>query len=158
MRQANLARAGQPHLRPLAPDDREGWGSLWRDYLAFYGTERPAQLYDLYFERLLSTEPHEFHAIVAEVEGRLVGLTHYLFHRHGWREENVCYLQDLYAVPEMRGKGLGRALIEAVYDAADRAGAPTVYWLTQTDNAEARKLYDRIGRVSDFIRYDRAIA
>ena len=73
------------------------------------------------------------------------GLAHYLFHRHGWRIENVCYLQDLYADPEVRGTGIGRALIEAVYAAADAAGAPSVYWLTQEFNATARRLYDRIG-------------
>ena len=84
-----------------------------------------------------------------------MGLVHYLFHRHCWREENVCYLQDLYADPEVRGKGIGRALIEAVYAAADAAGAPSVYWLTQDFNHTARKLYDRIGTVTPFIKYAR---
>ena len=93
--------------------------------------------------------------LVADRDGRLVGLTHYLFHRHGWKIENTCYLQDLYADPEVRGQGVGRALIEAVYRAADNAGAPGVYWLTQDFNAEARKLYDRIGVKTPFIKYAR---
>jgi GNAT superfamily N-acetyltransferase len=82
-------------------------------------------------------------------------LVHYLFHRHCWRIEDVCYLQDLYAAPEVRGRGVGRALIEAVYRAADAAGAPSVYWLTQDFNATARQLYDRIGHVTPFVKYVR---
>ena len=104
---------------------------------------------------MLSGDDHEFHGLIAELDGKAVGLVHYLFHRHGWRVENVCYLQDLYADPEVRGQGIGRALIEAVYSAADAAGAPPVYWLTQTFNTTARQLYDRIGVVTPFIKYNR---
>ncbi len=144
-------------IRPLERDDAPHWRRLWRDYLAFYETTRPDQIYESSFERLLGDDPHDFHGLVADLDGRLVGLTHYLFHRHGWRIENVCYLQDLYADPEVRGQGVGRALIEAVYAAADEAGAPQVYWLTQDFNAEARKLYDRIGKVTPFIKYERPL-
>ena len=70
---------------------------------------------------------------------------HYIFHRHGWQIEDVCYLQDLYVAPEARGRGAGRPLIEAVYAAADAAGGPNVYWLTEETNATARRLYDRVG-------------
>ena len=96
-------------------------------------------------------------AKVAEVDGRLMGLTHYLFHRHAWKIESVCYLQDLYVDPKARGLGLGRKLIEAVYARADAAGAPAVYWLTQDFNHEARQLYDRIAKVTPFIRYVRPL-
>ena len=93
--------------------------------------------------------------MVAEGDNGLLGLTHYLFHRHGWKIENTCYLQDLFVDPAARGTGLGRALIEAVYEKADAAGAPSVYWLTQDFNHEARLLYDRIAKVTPFIRYVR---
>ena len=79
----------------------------------------------------------------------------YLFHRHCWKIENVCYLQDLYADPSARGMGVGRALIEAVYEQADAAGAPSVYWMTQEFNHTARQLYDRIGQLTPFIKYQR---
>ena len=85
-----------------------------------------------------------------------LGLTHYLFHRHAWKEEKVCYLQDLFARPEARGTGVGRALIQAVYDEADRLGAPSVYWLTKEFNHPARQLYDRIGTLTPFIKYSRS--
>ncbi|MEM9181418.1 MAG: GNAT family N-acetyltransferase, partial [Pseudomonadota bacterium] len=79
----------------------------------------------------------------------------YLFHRHGWIVANTCYLQDLYARPDVRGRGIGRALIEAVYAAADAAGAAKVYWQTQHSNRTARQLYDRVGELTPFIVYQR---
>ena len=142
-------------VRPLILLDRPAWDDLWTAYLAFYETTRPQNIYDTYFERLLGDDPQDYNCLVAELDGKLVGLTHFLFHRHGWKVENVCYLQDLYADPTVRGQGIGRALIEGVYAAADAMGAPSVYWLTQDFNTEARKLYDRIGTLSPFIKYDR---
>ncbi|TMV06585.1 GNAT family N-acetyltransferase [Ruegeria sediminis] len=129
---------------------------MWGAYLDFYNTSVPKEVYASTFARLLGDDPQDFSCFVAERGGRLVGLTHYLFHRHAWKIENVCYLQDLFARPEARGTGVGRALIEAVYAEADRQGAPTVYWLTQDFNATARKLYDRIGKLTPFIKYQRA--
>ncbi|TDE40718.1 GNAT family N-acetyltransferase [Antarcticimicrobium sediminis] len=142
-------------IRALRPEDRPQWAALWRAYLEYYETTVPDAIYDGTYARLLGEDPQDFSALVAEVDGRLVGLTHYLFHRHGWKIENVCYLQDLYAVPDLRGQGIGRALIEAVYAAADANGSPSVYWLTQDFNATARKLYDRVGVLTPFIKYQR---
>lgn len=143
-------------IRALEARDRAEWARLWEGYLAFYETALPEAVYDSTFARLLGNDVRDFNGLVAERDGRLVGLTHYLFHRHGWKIEEVCYLQDLYADPEVRGLGVGRKLIEAVYAAADAAGAPTVYWLTQDFNATARLLYDRIGVLTPFIKYQRA--
>lgn len=142
-------------VRALRADDRTQWAELWTDYLTFYESSVDPEVYDMTFSRLLGDDPQDFTALVAEQDGRLVGLTHYLFHRHAWKVENVCYLQDLYARPETRGTGVGRALIEAVYTAADANGTPTVYWLTQDFNDTARKLYDRIGKLTPFIKYQR---
>lgn len=142
-------------VRRLTEADRPDWARMWQAYLAFYQTSRPQEVYDTYFARLLGDDPQDFNALIAVLDGRPVGLAHYLHHRHGWRIENVTYLQDLYAEPDVRGQGIGRALIEAVYAAADAAGAPAVYWLTQDFNHEARRLYDRIGKLSPFIKYDR---
>lgn len=143
-------------IRPLRPSDEAEWRRLWTDYLAFYETRVPEPVYASTFARLLGDDPQDFSALIAEVGGRPPGLAHYLFHRHCWRIENVCYLQDLFVDPEARGTGLGRALIEAVYARADAAGCPSVYWLTQDFNTQARQLYDRIAKVTPFIRYTRA--
>ena len=142
-------------IRPVAARDEAEWRALWTGYLEFYQTSVPEQVYRTTFARLLSGDPHEFHGLVAERGGRLIGLTHYLFHRHCWKTENVVYLQDLFVSREARGTGAGRQLIEAVYDAADAAGCPSVYWLTQDFNTTARQLYDRIAHVTPFIRYNR---
>lgn len=146
------------NVRTLNAGDRPAWQQLWTDYLTFYGSSVGERVYDTTFARLIGDDPQDFSCLVAEVDGSLVGLTHYLFHRHNWRVENVCYLQDLYAHPHVRGRGVGRALIEGVYAAADAAGSPGVYWLTQQDNLTAQQLYDRIATKTDFIKYQRPAA
>jgi len=142
-------------IRPLAPADRAAWGALWTDYLAFYETVLPAEIHDTTFARLIDPAVPEMGARLAEAGGDPIGLVHYIFHRHCWRVEDVCYLQDLYVAPAARGMRAGRALIEAVYAEADRHGAPSVYWTTQEFNATARRLYDRIGRLTPFVKYQR---
>lgn len=142
-------------IRPLRAGDEAEWRELWTAYLDFYETSVDAPVYRATFARLLSDDPNEFQGLVVERDGRLIGLVHYLFHRHCWRVENVVYLQDLYVAPEARGGGVGRALIEAVYAEADKARCPAVYWLTQDFNAPARRLYDRVARVTPFIKYQR---
>lgn len=142
-------------IRPLTADDRSEWQPLWTAYLAFYETILPEAVFDTTFARLIDPARVQQRALVAERDGRLVGLVHYLFHAHNWRVEDVCYLQDLFVSAEARGTGAGRALIEAVYAAADAEGTPAVYWLTQEFNATARQLYDRIATVTPFIKYTR---
>lgn len=142
-------------IRPLRPEDRECWAALWTAYLEFYETSVEPEIYDSTFARLIGDDPQDFSCFVAESGNKLIGLTHFLFHRHGWKIENVCYLQDLFAKPDFRGTGVGRALIREVYAAADTNGTPAVYWLTQDFNHTARRLYDRIGVKSPFIRYNR---
>ena len=154
---AGTASAGALTIRPVERADRAEWGRLWQGYLEFYKTDLPQEMYDLAFDRLLSGETGEFSGLLAVQDGQPVGLVHYLFHRHGWKPAPVCYLQDLYADPEVRGTGVGAALINAVYAAADAAGAPSVYWMTQEGNATARKLYDQIGEVTEFIKYQRVL-
>jgi len=143
-------------VRPLTAADEAEWRRLWTGYLAYYETVLPEAIYASTFARLLSGAKGEFHGLLALYQGRPVGLTHYVFHRTCWTIGDTCYLQDLYADPTVRGQGVGRALIEAVYAAADAQGAESVYWMTQDFNATARRLYDRIAVKSPFIVYERA--
>ena len=142
-------------IRPLLATDEAAWRRLWTAYLAFYDTVLPEVIFQTHFARLLGDDPQDYHGLVADIDGNLVGLTHYVFHRHGWTIGNTCYLQDLYADPAVRGMGIGRKLIEAVYAAADTAGAASVYWMTNRTNTTARQLYDRIAEPTDFIKYRR---
>lgn len=142
-------------IRPIKAVDRPDWDRLWTGYLDFYETKLAKPVYDTAFARLLADGSQEFNGFVAEIEGQIVGLVHFLFHRHLWKVEDVCYLQDLYADPAIRGKGVGGALIDAVYRAADAKGAPAVYWMTQENNYKGRMLYDQIGQKTPFIKYSR---
>ncbi|MDH3668456.1 MAG: GNAT family N-acetyltransferase [Paracoccaceae bacterium] len=142
-------------IRALRASDEAEWRRLWTGYLEFYEASVAEEVYQTTFARLLGDGPHDFHGLIAEQDGKPVGLIHYLFHRHCWRVENVIYLQDLYVDPAVRGTGAGRALIEAVYAAGDAAGCPSVYWLTQDFNATARQLYDRVATLTSFIKYQR---
>ncbi len=145
-------------IRPLAATDRPQWARLWEAYLAFYETSVSEAVYTSSFDRLIDPEVRDYNGLVAEQDGQLIGLTHYIFHRHGWKLEDVCYLQDLYATPASRGTGVGRKLIEGVYAAADAAGTPTVYWMTDATNSVARRLYDRIAALTPFIKYQRVMS
>ena len=145
-------------IRPLVVSDETHWRRLWTLYLEFYETSVSELVYRSTFARLLSGEANEFRCLIALREDRPIGIAHYLFHRHCWKVENVCYLQDLYVDAPERGTGVGRALIEAVYVAADAEGCPAVYWTTQHFNAVGRRLYDRVGELTPFIRYNRKSA
>jgi GNAT superfamily N-acetyltransferase len=142
-------------IRAIQPDDYDDWFRLWTGYLNYYETTLPDDVKRIAFERLLS-DSSNVNGLLAISDDKPVGLVHYIFHEHMWRPAGVCYLQDLYADPDQRGLGIGRALIEAVYKAADDVGVPNVDWLTQDFNQTARQLYDRVGQLSPFIRYDRA--
>jgi GNAT superfamily N-acetyltransferase len=143
-------------LRPLLPSDYAGWRPLWDGYNAFYGrqgkTALPEAITAKTWERFLSPD-EPVHAQVAVANEQIVGLVHYLYHRSTTRLTDVCYLQDLFTVPAMRGRGVARRLIEAVYKEARAAGAARVYWQTQESNSTARMLYDKVAKFSGFIVY-----
>lgn len=142
-------------IQPISKEHKADWKRLWEGYLSFYESSVEDAVYETTFERLLSKGEYEPRGFIATKNDTPVGLVHYLFHRDCWQQSNVCYLQDLFAVPSSRGTGVGRALIEAVYKAADEAGCPSVYWLTASDNAQAMQLYDRIAQKTQFVQYER---
>ncbi len=142
-------------IRPLRPDERAAWEPLWQGYLAFYGASVPPETTATTWSRL--HDPAEpMHGLGAFSGSDLLGIVHYIFHRSTWTTGDYCYLQDLFTTEPARGKGVGRALIEAVCDGAREAGASRVYWLTHETNAPARALYDRVADRSGFIQYRRA--
>jgi GNAT superfamily N-acetyltransferase len=143
-------------VRPIERSDYEGWRRLWDGYNAFYErvgpTALPEPITSATWERFFSPgEP--VHALVAQHEGRIVGLAHYLFHRSTTRLCDVCYLQDLFTDEHLRGKGGGRQLVLAVYGAARLAGSSRVYWQTRDSNEKGRALYDKVAQHKGFIVY-----
>jgi GNAT superfamily N-acetyltransferase len=148
--------SGTMTIRDVAASDYEPWLTLWNGYNAFYGrsgpTALPAEVTQTTWQRFFDArEP--VYALVAELDGSLIGLTHYLFHRSTTLLAPICYLQDLYTAPERRRTGVGRALIEAVYECARDAGSPRVYWQTHETNLVAQRLYEQVAERSGFIVY-----
>ncbi|MGH1577276.1 N-acetyltransferase family protein [Planktotalea sp.] len=142
-------------IRPLERSDEAEWRRLWTAYLDYYETSVAEEVYATTFARLIDPSHRQQCAALAVKDGTPVGLVHWISHPHNWKIEDVIYLQDLYADPSVRGSGIGRALIEHVYEIADQGNTPTVYWMTQEFNATARLLYDRIATLSPFIKYGR---
>ncbi len=139
-------------IRMLEPTDHEQWLPLWKAYQAFYQVDIRDEVTRLTWQRLL--DPDEpMHCAVADVDGALIGMVHYIYHRSCWSRGDYCYLQDLYAVPAVRGQGIGRALIEHVYVKAEENSAARVWWLTHESNHTAMHLYDRIADKSGFVQY-----
>lgn len=139
------------HIAPLRPEDRPAWNALARGYKTFYDTTLPDAEYDTAWDRLMRQD--RIFGLGASLDGRLIGITHYLFHTSAWADK-VCYLQDLFVDPGVRGKGAARALIEGVAQASKAQGAARMYWLTQEHNTTARTLYDKVAQFKGFIRYD----
>jgi GNAT superfamily N-acetyltransferase len=140
-------------VRPVASTDLAQWEALWEGYNTFYERTVPAEITRVTWSRFFDAyEP--VHALVAEKDGRLLGLVHYLFHRSTDLIGPTCYLQDLFTAEEARGQGVGRALIEAVYERAKAAGSPLVYWQTHETNVTAMALYDKVAERSGFLVYE----
>ena len=143
-------------LRNLAAEDHDGWLPLWRGYQEFYKEEIPAETTRTTWARILDPLEPLFGAI-ALAGDRPVGMVHWLYHRSCWTASNSCYLEDLFVVPDHRGSGIGRKLIEHVFVAARAGGCAKVYWLTHETNAKAMLLYDRIARRSGFVQYEKKL-
>jgi GNAT superfamily N-acetyltransferase len=139
-------------IRPVSPQERAAWEPLWQGYLTFYESRVSQETTDVLWQRL--HDPNEpMFVLGAYAGGHLIGIAQYLFHRSCWTIGDYCYLQDLYVAPEGRRLGAGRALIEAVEQAARAHGASRVHWLTKDDNHSARVLYDKLAERSGFIQY-----
>jgi GNAT superfamily N-acetyltransferase len=139
-------------VRPVAPTDLAQWEALWEGYNSFYERTVPAEITRVTWSRFFdASEP--VHALVAEKDGRLLGLVHYLFHRSTSLVSPTCYLQDLFTAETARGQGVGRALIESVYERARSAGSQRVYWQTHETNVTAMALYDKVAERSGFLVY-----
>jgi GNAT superfamily N-acetyltransferase len=143
-------------VRPVKPEDYDAWKPQWDEYNAFYERVGPTALPDEVTQttwRRFFDASEPVHCIVAEREDKLLGICHYIFHRSTARLAPVCYLQDLFTAPDYRGHGIGRALIEGVYERAKDAGSTRVYWLTHSTNTPGRTLYDKVAKNLGFIQY-----
>lgn len=147
----------QSHLvRRLEARDKARWLELFRGYITFYRATVADEVIELTWQRMIAAEP-DFHIglVAVDTADRPVGLAHILFHRSTWSPTHYCYLEDLFVDPDVRGGGIGRALIEATYREADARGCTRTYWATAETNYRARGLYDLMATKSPFIQYRR---
>jgi GNAT superfamily N-acetyltransferase len=143
-------------IRFATKADYDQWRPLWDGYNAFYGrsgaTALPDEITQTTWARFFDpAEP--LHCFVAEQDGKLVGLAHYMFHRSMIAIEPICYLQDLFTMPATRGQGVGRALLDAVAKEAKAAKSSRLYWHTHQTNTTAQALYDKLAEKTGFIVY-----
>jgi GNAT superfamily N-acetyltransferase len=144
--------AGEIVVRPVQPSDRDAWEPLWQGYLTFYKSSLASEVTNATWRRFF--DPLErLGAFVAERDGRLIGIAHYLLHRSTWAPLCYCYLEDLFVEPSVRRSGAGRALIAAVEAAAREAGASRLYWMTHETNQTAQDLYNLVAERPGFVQY-----
>ena len=144
------------NIRSIVPTDLAQWEVLWEGYNRFYERTLAAEITKMTWSRFFDAyEP--VHALVAEKDGQLLGLVHYIFHRSTTMIGPTCYLQDLFTSEAARGQGVGRALIEGVYERAKACGSLRVYWQTHETNLTAMKLYDKVAERSGFVVYGKRV-
>jgi GNAT superfamily N-acetyltransferase len=137
-------------IRPISQNDKTIWLELFKEYIDFYMAELSNEQYELTWQRINSE--YNMHGLLAEKDGQIIGLAHYIFRPDTWEVADFCYLEDLYVDPKARGVGIGRALIKAVEQIAIEKGSKRLYWTTAEDNEVARKLYDKLA-VVDKVMY-----
>lgn len=140
-------------VRALEANDRAAWAPLWQGYLTFYNSQLGEDITELTWQRMLDASEPMFALGAFDEQGKMLGFTHMIYHRGTWSAEDHCYLEDLFTVPESRGKGVGRALIEGVYQHAQSKGCGRVYWHTHETNAAGQALYDKMADKPGFIQY-----
>ena len=138
------------NIRPITAADKDRWLELFKEYIVFYKSKLSDDQFELTSQRLNSG--FNITGLLAELDGKVVGLTHFIFRPSTWEVEDFCYLEDLYTDPTVRGKGVGRALIKAVEEIAIAKGSKRLYWTTAPDNETARKLYDKVA-ITDRVQY-----
>ena len=138
------------NIRPITAADKDRWLELFKEYIVFYKSKLSDDQFELTWQRLNSG--FNITGLLAELDGKVVGLTHFIFRPSTWEVEDFCYLEDLYVDPKVRGGGVGRALIKAVEEIAIAKGSKRLYWTTAPDNETARKLYDKVA-ITNRVQY-----
>lgn len=143
------------NIRPLRASDREAWEALFRGYINFYEAKVPDDVIELTWMRLIEQRDGFLGLVAVDERDHPIGLAHVIFHPSTWSPTTYCYLEDLFVDRAVRRHGVGRALIKAVYEEADKRGATRTYWATKQDNTHARRVYDRVATLSPFVQYRR---
>jgi ribosomal protein S18 acetylase RimI-like enzyme len=144
------------NVRQLQVGDKPAWEELLFAYLKFYESSPSDVNSELLWGRLTNSEP-QIQALVAEANGVVIGIVHFHYQLSTWSETSHCYLEDLYVAEGARGKGVAKALIQQVQELAIKQGCSELFWITKESNSIARKLYDQVANLSDFVRYEKKL-
>lgn len=144
------------NVRQIQVGDKSAWQELYFDYLKFYETSPSDVNSELLWDRLTNPEP-QIQALVAEANGVVIGIAHFHYQLSTWSDTSYCYLEDLYVAEGARGKGVAKALIQQVQELAIKQGCTELFWITKESNSIARKLYDQVANLSDFVRYKKKL-
>ena len=137
-------------IRPITLSDNARWLELFKEYVIFYKSKVSDEQFELTWQRIHSD--FNMYGLIAELDGQIVGIAHYIFRPSTWEVEDFCYLEDLFVDPKVRGAGVGRALINELEKIAIAKGSKRLYWTTAPDNEVARKLYDKVA-ITDKVQY-----
>lgn len=143
-------------MRQLQVGDKPAWEELFFAYLKFYETSPSDVNSELLWDRLTNSEP-QIQALVAEANGVVIGIAHFHYQLSTWSETSHCYLEDLYVAEDARENGVAKALIQQVQELAIKQGCTELFWITKENNSIARKLYDQVANLSDFVRYEKKL-
>ena len=153
-----MIAAGETKIRAAAANDEAPWLAMWRDFVLTGPEPCAPDAAAAAWRRVMDPASPMNCLMAVDAADAAIGFLLYVTHPYGWSSRDICYLQDLYVHPESRGRGCGRALIEALSQTGRQAGWLKIYWMTQEDNAAARRLYDAIARRSPLVRYDLQLA
>jgi GNAT superfamily N-acetyltransferase len=144
------------NVRQLQDSDKSAWQELYFDYLEFYETSPSDVNSELLWRRLTNSEP-QIQALVAEANGVVIGIAHFHYQLSTWSDTSHCYLEDLYVAEVERGNGAATALIQQVQELAIKQRCSELFWITKENNSIARKLYDQVATLGEFVRYEKKL-
>lgn len=139
-------------IRAARLEDEARFRTLWSEYLDYYNVTVAPTVTDSTWSRAISPASAIFMR-VAELDGQVVGFALCVTHEGTWIEGLDCYLEDLFVDAAVRGKGVGRALLDDLVRLSKDKGWSRLYWHTDETNRTARKLYDSFVESDGHIRY-----
>lgn len=146
---------GRSRLRPATPADTDAMLDLVHALALYEKAPNAVEMAaPMLREALFGTTPLA-RAVVAENDGRLVGLAIYYTSFSTWTGRGGLYLEDLFVKPEARGRGIGKALLRHLAREAARLGCARLEWSVLDWNQPAIAFYQSLGAepLDEWTRY-----
>ena len=140
-------------IRPARPADIPAIYQLVRDLASYENALADVTGSEEQLRQALLAEPPAVFAHVAEHDGQVGGFALWYLSFSTWEASHGIYLEDLYVRPELRGHGLGRALLAGLARICVDRGYPRLEWAVLDWNTPSRGFYASLGaaEMSDWI-------